>query len=273
MSSTVADQAAELHREHPWVERLTRWGWPAKGVVYTLMGFLAVTIARHEPTDEDASPEGALSIVLERPFGRVLLLAVAAGLVLYSTWRILSVVIKQGSSLHDWLERIGYGFSAVFYLLLAWAAVRAAVAGDDLDRSTMVEDLSRPLLESTFGRMLVALAGLVVVGVAAYFASTGLRRSFLDDLDLPRGEVEHRLIETSGVIGWLGRATVTFLVGLFLVVAAVQADPSDARGFDRSLREVASNGVGGWVVLLAGIGLLVYGLHCFVVARHMRLRS
>ena len=268
----VADQVEEVAREHPHLEKLLRVGWAAKGVVYALMGVLALSIARHQPAEEDASPDGALSIVLEQPAGRLMLGLVAFGLVLYSLWRLLTVALVRGTGLKEWLDRIGYTFSAVFYGVLAWIAVLAVMRGRDPKRSSSVEDMSSSLLGSGVGRVAVGLAGLVVIAVAVYFFVKGVSRKFLEELDMAgTPEAERKVVTASGVVGFVGRAVVTALVGIFVAIAAWQADPSEARGFDLSLRRVASEDWGTLVVGAGAVGLIVYGAWCLLSLRHQQL--
>lgn len=268
----VADQVEEVAEEHPQLENLLRIGWASKGVVYLLMGVLAISIARHQPSEEDASPDGALSIVMQGPGGRLLLTVVAVGLVLYSLWRLLTVALVRGTGVKEWLDRIGYSFSAAFYGVLAVVALLAVLRGDDPKRSSSVEDMSSSLLGSGFGRLVVGVAGLVVIAVAIYFFAKGVRREFLDDLRMAdASEPERKLVTASGVVGWVGRALVTALVGIFLVIAAWQADPTEARGFDMSLRRVAAEDWGAWLVGAGAIGLMVYGAWCFLSLRHQQL--
>jgi hypothetical protein len=272
VADEAADQVEEVVERHPWIETVARLGWLSKGVVYGLMGVLAFAIARLEPGSEDASPEGALSLVLERPGGRYLLGAVGVGLALYSAWRLLSVVLERRDGLEGWLHRLGYLFSGVFYGLLTVTAIRSALAGHDPERSTTVERVSSSLLGSSVGRWLVLIGGLIVIGVAGYFIREAVGRRFRDELDLgDAGKGERRLIDIVGVTGHLGRGLVTFLVGLFVTVAAVRVDPDEARGFDRALRSVAETSWGTYVVGAAAIGLITYGLFCLVSLRHRDL--
>lgn len=266
----VADHVEEAVDRHPALERWMRAGWAAKGVVYALMGALAVAVARADHStsagpEEDASPEGALSIVLRQPLGRALLGVLAGGLVLYSAWRLVSVALVRRNDEHPWLHRIGYLFSATFYALLAVTAARGALTGADPERSTLVERTSRALLESGPGRVLALVGGVVIVGVGLYFVRSALHRDHLDDLELgPCSRVERRAIEVSGALGLAGRAAVTVLVGVFVTGAAVTADPTDARGFDRALRHVATEPIGALAVLAAGVGLVLYGVFCLL---------
>src|SRR5690242_18668809 len=126
-ANPVNEKAEEVVEQAPWVEAVTRAGWLAKGAVYALMGATAFTIGRHAPTPDDASPEGAVAQVVDTPGGKVLLAVLVVGLVLYSAWRLLSVAMVRGNSLHDWGDRIGYFFSAAFYLVLGFTAMMAVI--------------------------------------------------------------------------------------------------------------------------------------------------
>jgi hypothetical protein len=270
----IADHVDDAVRERPWVQQLTRLGWLAKGVVYVLMGVTAWSIARHQSTDDEASPEGALDAVRDQSGGRLLLAVLTVGLVLYVCWRILSVVLRRGNDAHAWLDRVGYGFSAVFYALLALAAGRSALRGSETGGSNTVEDMSSSVLETSGGRWLLGAAGIVIIAVGLYFiVKKGIQRGFLDDVRLGKAvEAERRAVRISGVVGHVGRGIVIGLVGFFVTRAAVRFDASDAKGFDRAMRDVADTDTGSWIVLAGAVGLLVYGVFCIVSARHQVLR-
>ena len=275
----VAAEVREELDERPWVVTLTRLGWLAKGVVYVLMGVAAVSIARGSaaaPAEgEEASPQGALDTIRDTSGGRALLGVLCVGLLLYVAWRVLSVALQRGNDARHWLNRIGYSFSAVFYLTLALIAGRAAMRGDDPGQSTQIEDLSQRTLDMTAGRWLLGLAGVVVIVVGLVFVvERGVLRRFTRDLNLGgASEAERKLIISTGVVGWIGRGIVTVLVGWFVLRAALDYDPQEARGFDLALREVADTTRGEWLVLGAGIGLIAYGIWCGISARRQALRS
>ncbi len=273
----VADKVDDTVDEHPWLERVTQVGWLAKGVVYTLMGLTALQIARQDPTEEGASPEGSLGRVADAPGGRFLLGVLTVGLVLYFVWRVLSVAVISGNDLNDWAHRIGYSFSAIFYAALAWTAGKATVSGVEPEESNSVERLSTTLLDSTVGRWFLGAVGIGTMAVGAYFViRKGIQRSFADDLEgvsddlAPTGN-KRTLVLVSGMIGWIGRGFVTILVGFFITRAAVRFDPDDARGFDRSLRQVAGTSTGTMLVLACAVGLIAYGVFCFVSHRYRAL--
>jgi len=279
VTARVADEVDEAVDENPEIEFLTRLGWIAKGVVYSLMGLTAISIARQQASSDEASPSGALDKVLEQPGGRILLGVVAIGLLLYATWRILSVAVIRGHELRCWLDRIGYTFSAVFYLVLCYTATRAVINNHGPEGGNSIERLSTSLLDMPTGRWLLGIGGVVTIGVGLYFAiGKGVMRRFAKDLagvsedpSVNHG-MDHALM-ISGVIGWIGRGVVTVLVGFFVTRSAVRFDPNEARGFDRALRQAATTSTGTALVWAAGVGLVLYGVFCLLSHRRRYLED
>ncbi len=273
------ERAEEFAREHPSIVKFARVGWVAKGLVYGLTGLLALLIGVHaargtSSSDAEASQTGAIARIAENSFGVALLIVVAAGLVVYSLWRLFSVLLPGGTGAQAWLTRGGYVVSAVTYLLLAWTAVAfARQPGKRADgEDSKVESFSRDLMGKGFGRAAVFAIGAILIAIAAAFIWKALSASFTNQL-LPGGvgPVSHQMIVTLGRIGWVGRAGMMALIGFFLARAAVRFDPNDAQGLDGSLRKATSSGAGTALVMAVGVGLLVYGVFCVVSAPKRRL--
>lgn len=273
----VADQTEKAVREHPWLETVGQMGWVAKGFVYMLMGATATQIARQEKSDDEASPSGALNRVMEQPGGRILLLVMGFGLLLYCVWRVFSVTVIRDDDLSGWAHRVGYSFSAAFYALLAFTAFRTVARGSESEKSNTVEKLSRSLMESTIGRGLVIIGGAITIAVGLYFiVRKAIMRSFVDDLHTVDESDDDALdwtIIAAGVTGWLGRGIVTILVGVLVARAAVNFDPDDARGFDGALRKVAETSYGTLFVWVSAIGLILYGAFCLLSHRYRRIED
>jgi hypothetical protein len=274
--TTRAERFVERHRRT--IEVFTQVGWLAKGTVYVLFGITAVAIARQSAPTDEASPKGALGKLMEAPAGRLLMAVMAAGLLLYSLWRAASVVLIDGDDAHAWGDRIGYSFSALFYVVLGITAARSAWSGSGPDDSNTVEDLSRTMLESDVGRWALGIAGLVTIAVGLYFTvAKGVMRRFASDVRDVTADGGTTGVGTalwvSGIAGWIGRGVVTVLVGYFVVRSAVTFDPDEARGFDRALREAATTTIGSVLVWVSAIGLIAYGAFCLASYRHRSLGS
>ena len=269
----VSEKTEQAVEEHPWVERAARFGWIAKGVVYGLMGLTAFTIGRHRPTNDDASPEGAVAQLRSTQVGTALIWALVVGLVFYVAWRLLSAGMVTGNKVKDWLNRVGYLFSAVFYAVLAFTAISAVMHAKDTKDKNTVERLSAWMLGHPVGRWTLLVVGVVVIGVGVFFIiDKGIRKSFLKELDLGDApEAERKAITTAGTVGWISRGVATAAVGFFVAQAAWRYDASDARGFDNAFRELATHDVGSIAVLVTGVALVVYGVFCALIVRHLDL--
>jgi Domain of Unknown Function (DUF1206) len=277
VSDKVADEVHEAVRERPWLETVAQLGWVAKGMVYLLFGATATQIARQEQSDDEASPNGALNRVMEQPGGRVLLLVMGVGLVLYCLWRVLSVAVIRKNDVSGWAHRIGYSFSAAFYGVLAFTAFRTVMRGSKSKKSNTVEKLSRSLLDTTWGRALVLIGGVVTIAIGLYFiVRKGILRSFVDDLrgvDESDDEALDWTIIVAGVAGWIGRGVVTVLVGFLVAKAAYSYDPKDARGFDGALRKAATSSTGEIFVWISAVGLMLYGAFCVFSHRYRHIED
>lgn len=273
LDDRVADAVDGTLDQHAWIERLSSIGWIAKGLVYILMGLAATQIARFDRPEDRASPQGSIARIAQVSTGRVLLALLAAGLFLYAIWRLLSVAVIRGNGLSEWGDRIGYTSSAAFYLLLCSAAVTSAWNDVEPEESSSVETISRSVLEMTLGRWLLGLAGAITVCVGGYFVvHKGVQRSFADRLDgiatpVSDNEPRRAILVVAGVVGWISRGVVTALVGFFLLRTAVMFESDEGDGFDRSLRNVATTGIGTVFVVACAVGLIAYGAFCFLSYR------
>jgi hypothetical protein len=127
-------------------------------------------------------------------------------------------------------------------------------------------------MSHTGGQWVIAIVGLVIVGIGVYFFVRAVRTPFKDDLDgRGVGPVEHRHLVLMGRIGWIGRSVMMGLIGYFLIQAAWQADADEATGLDGALRRALDTTLGTVLVVVVGVGLIVYGVYCVISAPRRRL--
>jgi len=120
-------------------------------------------------------------------------------------------------------------------------------------------------MDWTGGRWLVGIAGVVVVGIGVYFAWKGITASFEKQLERRRvGPLSWNAVRNMGRVGWIGRAVMMGLIGVFVTRAAIQFDPDEAQGLDDSLRKVADDQLGVVLVVIVAVGLTLYGAFCIV---------
>jgi hypothetical protein len=273
---SVADEVEQTVRRHPLVETLIRQGWFAKGLVYLLMGVVAATFVFLPRVQDQASPEGALGLVSRQPGGRVLLAVLGLGLMMYTAWRVLSVTVIRGRTTKDHLQRLGYSFSGLFYAFLAYTAIRHALRGSEPNDSYSVERMSLSLMSHSWGRVVLVVVAVVVIGIAAYFIRKSVTGEYVGNLQgigptLSANHGQQRLVFVAGKIGWFGRGLVTGLVGFFIARSALRFDAADASGFDKTLRRVAAGDLGSLFVMIAAGGLIAYGFYCLVSAPRRKI--
>src|SRR6476646_7939950 len=116
MNANVAERNAEAFTETPLFEGLARVGYVARGVIYAMIGVLAIRLA-----DGVAAPrpnqQGAMHQIAQQRFGHALLLIIAIGLGGYALWRLAQALVGHTPEYgeHSKLDRIGAAGSAVAY--------------------------------------------------------------------------------------------------------------------------------------------------------------
>ncbi|MEW2516708.1 DUF1206 domain-containing protein [Actinacidiphila alni] len=256
-----------------------RAGFTARGVVYVLVGVLAVQVALGDGGHQ-ADRQGALHQIAAQPFGHVLLWVLAAGFACMTLWRGAQAVIGAGdasTSGKDGTKEAGSRLMnagrAVFYGFVCWGtATYAAGSGgsDGSDRKS--KDWTASALKLPGGRWLVGIAGCVIIVVGVVLAIRAARRKFLKKLETGRmGRRTRTAVTASGAAGGLARGAIFSGVGVFVLVAAVRFDPKEAKGMDDTLRTFADTAAGPWLLVAVAIGLVLFGVFSFASARWRRL--
>ncbi|BAJ26372.1 MULTISPECIES: DUF1206 domain-containing protein [Kitasatospora] len=247
-----------------------RSGFVARGVVYALVGVLALRIA-FGTGGEDADRQGALHQVALRPFGAVLLWVLAAGFLGMALWRAWTAVFGEAGERKTGSRVLSAG-RAVFYASVAWGtAAYAAGSGGGSDSDAASRDWTATVLGWPGGRWLVGAAGLALAGVGVAIGVRALQRRFLRKLDTSGMRPRTRTAVTgTGVSGNLARGVLYAAAGAFAAVAAVRFDPGRAKGMDDTLRALATSPAGPWLLAVVAAGLVLYGVFSFLSARWRR---
>jgi hypothetical protein len=256
------------------LERLARAGYLTKGIVYALVGVLAAQAALGAG-GATTDTEGALQRIVTEPFGRVLLGLVTLGLIGYALWRITQAVLdpeNKGDDAGGLAKRAGSLVSGIAYGGLALTAGRLALGtGGSGGGSSGPEDLSARLMGWPLGVWLVGLIGLLVIGFGLQQLYKGYQASFRDKLK--HGEMSaSELIWTvrAGRLGLAARGIVFGIIGMFLVRAALSANPEQARGLGEALATLARQPFGPLLLGTVALGLVAYGIYMVLLARYRR---
>jgi Domain of Unknown Function (DUF1206) len=254
---------------------LARAGLAARGVIYMIIGWIAVQIAFGR-SRQQADRTGALHSISSTPVGGVLLWLLVIGFAGLALWRLSEALYgapgPDGRKTSKRLTALG---RAIIYGVIAFGVLKYALGeGSPQSSDTQSVDLTATLLRHPGGQALVVVIGLALVGGGLDLAYKAWRKDFSSDAELgPMPARTRRVVEWLGEYGGIARGIVFLTAGIFLVVAAVDAQPQQAKGVDSSLRALAATPLGPWLLLLVAIGLIMFGLFSCCEARWMRSLS
>ncbi|CQR65966.1 DUF1206 domain-containing protein [Streptomyces leeuwenhoekii] len=261
-------------------EGAARAGLAARGVIYLLVGMLALQIAFGQGKRQ-ADRGGALAELADRPFGAVLLWALGIGLVGMALWRLSEALFGAvGPNGRKAKKRLASAARCVFYTFVAYSVLAFAAnpgggtgggaGGGSSDRQS--RDVTARVLEVPAGQWAVGAAGAAIVIAGVVIGVQALRRSYHRKLKL--GELSpraRRLVDVTGVGGGVARGLVFAAAGVFAVRAAVDYQPDEAKGLDDTLRSFAGTPLGPWLLVCVALGLVLFGVFSFALARWRRV--
>ncbi len=251
-------------------EGLARFGYAARGVVYLLLAGVALFSGGWGGAENS---QGALSTLLEQPFGRILLGAMAVGLLGFSAWRMAQGALNadhREKSAKNALARTGKMISGLAYLSLGLFAAGMALGlagGQNTGQSE--ESWTAQLMALPFGPYLVGAVGLVIIGAAIGQLLKAFSGAYRKRLDLPHDR--EKLLVPLCTFGIAARGVVFAVIGGFLVYAAITVRPEEARSIGEALDWVRSLPFGGILYILGALGLLAFAASCFVYALYRRV--
>lgn len=253
-------------------EWLARAGFVARGLIYGIIGILAIKLALGAG-GTTTNQQGALKTIGHQPFGKVLLILVALGLAGYSLWRLAHAMLGHGPEDSDSrFERIAAIGSGIAYAALCAIAVEILLGSGSSGGSGSTHKTTAGVLGWPAGTWLVAIAGGVLIGVGLFQGYRGLSKDFLKDSTTEQMSPGVRnLVEWLGSFGHLARMVVFGLVGCFLIKAAIDYNPHQAVGLDGALAKVSHASYGPLLLGIVAAGLIAFGVYSFSDARYRRL--
>lgn len=239
---------------------LVRLGYAARGLVYVLLGYLALS-TRGE------AREGASSVfdyLQDVPLGTALLWAVAIGLLAYSAFKLISAVADvqhHGSDTKGALKRVGDLASGVAYAFLAYAAYQFASGGQLAPKGGQSQHMAGTVMDWGVGPIVLGLVGLGFLVGAAMQAKSAVTADFMKHVAASAPAA----VESVGRAGSAARAVVFALIGWSLVQSALFVESGKAKGLGEAILALRDKGV---LYTLVAIGLLLFGVFSLVMARY-----
>jgi hypothetical protein len=247
---------------------MSRVGLVARGLLYLLIGWLALQVA-FGGGGKEADRKGALQAVADKPGGPVVLWLMVAGFAALALWQFAEAVYGRPISGGDKpVQRLLSGVRGVMYAAGCAGTLGFLFGHHGTSSDQQSKTLTARVMGEPGGRwvVLAIAAGFVVWG--AVVIVNAVRRAFLDELKTAEmSDAARRFVQPFGIVGNTARGLVGLAVGAFLAYAAITFDPEKAHGLDGALREFADTPAGAWGLAAVAAGVLTFGLYSFCEAR------
>jgi uncharacterized membrane protein len=273
MRSTATARASGTARrasDSPAARGLARAGLAARGILYILIGWVAILVALGQ-TSQQADQQGALQLLASKPYGLASLWLLGIGFAGYALWRQSEAafgVTGEGNGAGPRLKSL---VRALVYAGFAYLTFKV-ISGAQGSQTKKQQDLTATVMHHPGGRWLVGLVGVIIVIVGLALVFEGIRRKFLKNLQTSRMRPRtRRLVEWLGVIGTAARGAVFALVGVLVIEAAVSYQPAKAGGIDKALLTLRNQPFGEFLLILAAVGLAIFGIYGLCEARWRRV--
>lgn len=262
-----------------WIEPVARAGYAGKGVIYAVIGGLAVQQAMGGG-GQTSDSRGALREIAAAPFGQIALGLVAVGLVGYVIWRFVQAIWDPEGKVSDddkrrWAMRLFYLGSAVIYALLAYYAFSlllgsggggSAAAGAGGSGGGSSNGWVTQLMSMAWGAILVGAvgAGIVIRGIFQFVKA--YNENFRERISARElGHTTQEWVIRASRLGLTARGVVFAIIGSSVLYAAVTRDPIEARGLEGALDVLTTSP---WLLGAVGVGLIGYAIYQWLKARY-----
>jgi hypothetical protein len=261
---------ARQTRSTPAAHGLARAGLTARGIIYILIGWVAVLVALGNSSHE-ADQQGALRLLAGKPYGSASLWLLGLGFAAYALWRLSQAAFGAAGEGRKAGPRLRSLASAVIYAGLAYLTFQV-LSGIQGSQSGQQQDVTAKAMAHPGGRWLVGIAGLIILAAGLALVMEGIRRRFMKYLRTSQmTRRTRRVVESLGVTGTVARGVVVALVGIGVIDAAISYNSAASGGIDIALLGLRNQPAGPVLLILVAAGLVIFGIYGLCEARWRRV--
>ena len=273
MRSTSTAQVTSTARQaagSPAARLLARAGLAARGIIYILVGWVAILVAIGHSSQE-ADQQGALQLLASKPYGLASLWLLGIGFAGYALWRASEAAFGVTGDRNSAGPRLKSLARALVYAFFAYLTFKV-ISGSRGSQTQRQQDLTGTAMQHPAGRWLVGVVGVAIVIVGVVLAVEGVKRKFMKYLQTSQMSPRmRRVVRWLGTVGSIARGVIFALAGILVIDAAVTHDPAKSGGVDQALLTLRGQPFGEFLMILAALGLVVFGVYGLCEARWRRV--
>lgn len=261
-------------------KRLAQMGYAARGVVYLVIGGLALMAAFGEGGGSTDS-RGALLTILKQPFGEFLLGVLILGLIGYVIWRAVQAIKDtddHGTSAKGIAVRGGLLISSILHASLAiWAlyilfgAETPSSSPNASTGSGGSSEQAQGLLSHDWGQAVLAIIGIAIIGAGVAHVYKGYTARFERYMAIPADK--ESWAQPVCRFGLIARGFVWFIIGWFCIRSAMTARAGEVKGLAEAMNSLRSTDFGPWLYAIAAAGLFAFGVYSVLEALYRRINT
>ncbi|NUH66132.1 DUF1206 domain-containing protein [Sulfitobacter sp. S0837] len=240
-----------------------RAGYGSRGVIYTLIGGLAILAA--VKSTQASGTKDALAALRDEPYGVPALFAIGIGLLAYLVWRVtagVKDVEDEGTDPKGLIARLGQITTGLIHGGIGVSVLALAMSGKNSGGDS-AKDWTQKLMSMPMGRYIVAAIALILLGAGIYYAYKGWSGKYKGHLARTQFTESIDPVLTIGLVVY---GMMMALVAGSLGYAALTSNPEQAGGLGEALQSLRSVAYGRFLLGGAGLGLIGFAIYNFVEA-------
>jgi len=266
----VSTQVAPVRASRPWIKRMARVGYAARGLVYIVIGWLSL-LSAIGGSGETTDSKGALQTIMASGPGLAIAAVLILGLLSYALWRLIQAVLDpddHGVSAKGLAVRAGLLISGFTYFGLS-AYTFSLWRGSASEGGGGAGAFSQWITGIIGGQIAAFALAAIIAGVAVAHFIKAWRRGYEKYLELD--DDTKAKIAPVAMTGLVARGAIFLVVAILLFYRGTIAGDADQLGTEDALNFIRDLPGGGMLLILTALGLIAFALYSFAEAAWRRV--